>query len=156
MDGDAVQRIAVAVTPAVMVSACGLIALGLDNQTSRISLRLRELAREFRASSAAGARRELLQRQVAILGRRHGIMARALFLNYGAILAFIATSLLSLAEGLVPIPAALPLLVFLLGVLLLGGTATLAIASIYFARAALRLEERDVLAARSTAPAGAR
>ena len=32
------QRIAQAVTPAVMVSACGLIALGLDNQVSRMSL----------------------------------------------------------------------------------------------------------------------
>src|SRR5512141_2229164 len=94
---DAVQSITVAVTPAVMVSACGLIALGLDNQASRMSLRLREMAREFRELLPASSRRVLIQSQVAIMRRRHRILARALLLNYGALFAFVVTSLLSLA-----------------------------------------------------------
>src|SRR3989337_1419441 len=56
---DAIQRIAAAVTPAVMVSACALIALGLDNQVSRMAMRLRELAREHRALPAGHPRRAL-------------------------------------------------------------------------------------------------
>lgn len=145
MTGDSLQRIAAAVTPAVMVSACGLIALGLDNQASRMSLRLRELAAEYRRDEGESGRRPLLREQVAILGRRHGIVARALLLDYAALLAFVTTSLLSLAQGLLPIPPEVPFLAFLFGVAMLGTMAVLAIASVYLAGAALRLEQREVL-----------
>ncbi|BDG08068.1 DUF2721 domain-containing protein [Anaeromyxobacter paludicola] len=144
MTGDALQRIAAAVTPAVMVSACGLIALGLDNQASRMAMRLRELAGEHRREEGAD-RRPHLREQVAILGRRHRLIARALLLDYAALLAFVATSLLSLAQGLVPIPAEVPFLTFLAGVLGLGAMAVFAILAVNLAGAALRLEQREVL-----------
>ncbi len=153
MNGDALQRIAVAVTPAVMVSACGLIALGLDNQASRTSARLRDLARELRGLAAGSARAAPLRRQIAVMARRHGIMARALLLDYGAIFAFAATSLLSLVQGFAAMPPEVPLGTFCFGVLMLCGTATFAIASLYLSRAALQIEEQDVLAAPSPAAA---
>lgn len=139
------QQIAAAVTPAVMVSACGLIALGLDNQTARMANRLRDLAREWRELSGASARRVVLARQVEVLDRRHGLYSRALLLNYGALFAFVVTSLLWLAQGWLPLPSALPVLVFAAGVVMLGAMAVLVIASIQQARSTLRLEAREVL-----------
>src|SRR5512133_1361755 len=120
-----IQQIAAAVTPAVMVSACGLVALGLDNQISRMANRLRELVREHRSSDAPPGRRAALAAQVAVLDRRHALYYRALILNYSALFAFLVTSLLWLAEALVPIPAELPVLVFAVGVLMLAGMAIL-------------------------------
>jgi hypothetical protein len=140
----ALERIAQAVTPAVMVSACGLIALGLDNQVSRMSARLRDLAREHRDLAGDDARRGLLRQQVAAFDDRHRILTRAVALDYGALLAFVVTSFLELAAGLFPIPTALPLLTFAAGVLMLAGMAIFAMLSMSRARSALVLERRAI------------
>jgi hypothetical protein len=142
---DGLQQIAAAVTPAVMVSACGLIALGLDNQIARMSLRLRELAREHRDPGLADARRETVAAQVAVLDRRHGLYFRALILVYGALFAFVLTSLLWLAQAFVPIPIELPVVVFAVGVLMLAAMAVVAIASVYLARHTIQAEAAEVL-----------
>jgi hypothetical protein len=142
---NALEQIAGAVTPAVMVSACGLIALGLDNQISRMANRLRELVREHRSPGAAADRRTALAAQVAILDRRHALYYRALILNYSALLAFVLTSVLWLGRGLLPIPAGLPVLVFTLGVLMLAGMAVFVIASIHLARSTIQSEAAEVL-----------
>ena len=138
------QRIAQAVTPAVMVSACGLIALGLDNQVSRISARLRDLAREHRDPAGDEGRRALLRQQVAAFDDRHRILTRAVALDYCALLAFVTTSFLELAAGLIPIPAELPLLTFAAGVLMLAGMAVFAMRSMRRARSALVLERHAI------------
>jgi len=140
----ALQQIAAAVTPAVMVSACGLIALGLDNQTARMAMRMRDLAREWRALPAENARRERLARQIGVLDRRHGLYSRALLLDYGALLAFVVTSLLWLAQVFMAVPPELPVSVFAAGVLMLGAMAVLAIASVHLSRKALRIEWDEV------------
>ncbi len=146
MQPDPLQRIAAAVTPAVMVSACGLIALGLDNQVSRMSMRLRELAREHRERAESPARRATLQRQIAAFDGRHRTLTRALQLNYGALLAFVLTSFLELATGYVPVPAAVPLLAFAAGVVMLAAMALLVMSSMSRARSALTLERRELSA----------
>jgi hypothetical protein len=150
---DALQRIAVAVTPAVMVSACGLIALGLDNQVSRMSARLRELANRYRALDPADRGRPLVRRQIELFDLRHRILTRALLLVYAALFLFVLTSVLSLAQGAVPVPAELPLAVFTCGVVCLGGMAVYAIRSLQSARSALRIEQREVFGG-EPAPAG--
>ncbi len=139
------QQIAAAVTPAVMVSACGLIALGLDNQISRMASRVRELVREFRAPDAVPERRAALAAQVAVLDRRHTLYYRALILNYAALFAFVVTSALWLAQERLPIPAELPVAVFAVGVLMLAAMAVLVIASIHHARATIQAEAEEVL-----------
>jgi hypothetical protein len=144
MSPDSLPRIASAVTPAVMVSACGLIALGLINLSQALSGRLRELTREHRAAPTANGRRPVIRRQVAILGRRHLTVTWALFLDYGAILAFALTSLLFLAHGTVTIPAFIEPFFFLVGVLLLCGSAGFAIAAVHLDGGALRLERLDL------------
>lgn len=137
---DAVARIAAAVTPAVMVSACGLVALGLDNQIARMSGRLRDLTREHRDPALPSARRELVEAQVRVLDRRHGLYSRALLLVYGALFAFVVTSLLWLGDAFLPIPPVFPVLLFALGVLMLAAMAVLVIAAIGLARETVRAE----------------
>jgi hypothetical protein len=143
---NSIQQIAAAVTPAVMVSACGLVALGLDNQTARMAARLRELAREWRDLEPGNPRRALLAAQVRAFDRRHAFYFRALLLNYGALFAFVVTSLLWLLQAVWEIPSSLPVVVFGLGVLMLAGMALLVIASITQARRTIEAEAREVLA----------
>lgn len=142
---NALQQIAAAVTPAVMVSACGLVALGLDNQISRMANRLRELVREHRGGEAPPERRAAIVRQVAVLDRRHGLYYRALILNYGALFAFVVTSLLWLGQAFAALPPELPVVVFALGVLMLAAMAVLVIASIHLARNTIQEEAGDLL-----------
>jgi hypothetical protein len=142
--GFGADRIAAAVTPAVMVSACALIALGLDNQVSRMAMRLRELAREYRGLPDAHPRRALLQAQVAAFDSRHRILTRALQLDYGSLLAFIVTSLLELSSALLPIARGLALIPFGAGVILLCGVSVDVMRSLHQARVALSLERREL------------
>jgi hypothetical protein len=146
------EQIAAAVTPAVMVSACGLVALGLDNQSARMSARLRDLTREWRDLPPPSPRRELLGGQIEVLDRRHGLYSRALLLNYGALFAFVVTSVLWLAQAFWSVPAELPLLVFGLGVIMLAGMAVLVIASITLARSTIQAEAAEVLRERRGGP----
>jgi hypothetical protein len=145
MQTDVLQRIASAVTPAVMVSACGLVALGLINLVQVLAGRLREVAREYRNPSITARRRENLRAQVSILGRRHRTVTWALFLDYGAILAFAVTSLLFLGHGVFLVPRAIEAMAFLVGVLLLCAAAGFAIMAVHLNGGALRLEQEDVL-----------
>jgi hypothetical protein len=142
---DTLPRIASAVTPAVMVSACGLIALGLINLSQALSGRLRDLAREHRAHPTSDERRTVIRMQVEILARRHLTVTWALFLDYGAILAFTFTSLLFLGHGMLAVPEIVEGGFFLLGVLLLCGAAGFAIAAVHLDGGALRLERLDVM-----------
>jgi hypothetical protein len=152
---NALQQIAAAVTPAVMVSACGLIALGLDNQISRMANRVRELVREDRTEGIPAARRDAIAAQVAVLDRRHALYFRALILDYAALFAFVVTSLLWLAPAFVAIPAELPLAVFALGVLMLAAMAVFVIAAIYLARTTIQAEAAEIHGRGRGGPRGA-
>jgi hypothetical protein len=154
MSVDALQRIASAVTPAVMVSACGLLALGLDNQANRLSLRLRELARELRGLGVATRRRELVRRQVELFSRRHAFLVRALVLDYVALLAFITTSLFVLLAGSVGVPDELPVVSFALGVLLLSAMAIFVVLAHLKSRHALELEQDEMYETAPEKPVG--
>jgi hypothetical protein len=144
MSADTLPRIASAVTPAVMVSACGLIVLGLINLSQALSGRLRDLTREHRAGPTTEVRRQVIRRQVAILARRHLTVTWAIFLVYGAILAFTVTSLLFLGHGFLALSSFVEPLFFLAGVLLLCGASGFAIAAVHLDGGALRLERMDV------------
>ena len=152
MNANPLQQIAAAVTPAVMVSACGLVALGLDNQTARMAMRLRELAHEWRELPEDAVRRGMLAAQVRVLDRRHGLYSRALLLNYGALFAFVVTSLLWLAQSYWTVPTEVPLLTFGAGVAMLAGMAIFVIASVTLARSTIVAEAAEILGEGAPAP----
>ncbi|RKH33228.1 DUF2721 domain-containing protein [Corallococcus llansteffanensis] len=153
VDFSSIQLIGTAVTPAVMVSGCGILATGLDNQISRITSRLRDMVREWRTLPEGHPRRTLLRDEVAIMDRRHAILAKAIGFTYAALLSFVATSLLYLLRRSVPVPEALPVASFSLGVLLLGTMAVFALASLRLSRRAIALEREDLF--RDGPPPGA-
>jgi len=157
VDVSSLRLIGAAVTPAVMVSACGLLATGLDNQIGRMTSRMREMMREWRSLPEGDARREVLKAEVSILDRRHLLLARALGMAYGALISFVMTSLLYLTQRRFAVPEVLPVLAFSVGVLLLGGIAVFALASLRLGRDAIALEKHELyLDARVPAPTGER
>lgn len=145
-NAEAVQRIAAAITPAVMVSACGLLALGLDNQAARMTSRLRDLALEFRSIHGQGDRERTLaiRRETTILARRHRHYTVALLCNYGALLAFVLTSVSALS-GALGASHLLTLSLFTLGVVLLAVMAIYTIIAVRLSRRAISIEEEYVL-----------
>jgi hypothetical protein len=146
IDLSSIRVIGAAVTPAVMVSGCGILATGLDNQVSRITARVRDMVREWRTLPEGHLRRALLKEEVAILDRRHALLARALMLDYAALLSFVATSLLYLVQRRFNVPEVAPVVVFSLGVALLGGIAVYALASLRLSRRAIALETQELFA----------
>ncbi|WP_233278159.1 DUF2721 domain-containing protein [Myxococcus stipitatus] len=144
LDLSSIRLIGTAVTPAVMVSACGIVATGLDNQIARMTTRMREMLKEGRQLPEGDSRREMLCQEVGILDRRHAILARAITLAYTALLSFVVTSLLYLTKRQLDIPESLPVVSFAVGVCLLGAVALLALASLRLSRLAIKLE-RDEL-----------
>ncbi|WP_225408375.1 DUF2721 domain-containing protein [Stigmatella hybrida] len=144
VDLSSIRVIGAAVTPAVMVSGCGILATGLDNQVARITTRIRDMVREWRTLPEGHRRRGVLRQEVAIMDRRHALLARALMLDYAAILSFVVTSLLYLLQRRFGVPEVAPVVSFSLGVVLLGGIAVFALASLRLSRRALMLEKQEL------------
>lgn len=153
VDLSSIRVIGAAVTPAVMVSACGILATGIDNQIARMTARMREMMREWRGLPEDSPRRDVLREEVFILDTRHALLARGQTLVYAALLSFVVTSLLYLAQRRFRVPEVLPVLSFTLGVVLLGGLAVFALASLRLSRRALALEKRELLDSVRSPPA---
>ncbi|MCP3136064.1 DUF2721 domain-containing protein [Pyxidicoccus xibeiensis] len=154
LDLSSIRLIGTAVTPAVMVSACGIVATGLDNQIARMTARIRDMVREWRLLPEGHARRAVLKLEVAILDRRHAILARAIGFTYWALLSFVMTSLLYLTKRHTNVPEALPVVTFSLGVVLLGAMALLALASLRLSRRAIALERQELFDEPRPPPSG--
>ncbi|HYH97171.1 DUF2721 domain-containing protein [Hyalangium sp.] len=144
LDLSSLRLIGAAVTPAVMVSGCGILATGLDNQVARMTTRVRDMVREWRTLPEGHARRALLREEIVILDRRHALLAKALMLDYAALLSFMVTSLLYLVQRRFGVPEVAPVVAFSLGVVLLGGIAVYALASLRLSRRAIRLEIKEL------------
>jgi hypothetical protein len=100
------------VSPAVMVSACGLMLLGLGNKYSRVVDRLREFGAEHRALRKLGSaatsvdteRMRTLELQFPDLFRRGRLVRNAVVSFYAAIFLFVSCSFsIPLADTPVPL-----------------------------------------------------
>jgi hypothetical protein len=83
------------VTPAVMISACGLLLLSVSNKLARVVDRIRGLNAEDRAvpPDEDSVRRLSIRNQMDILVRRATLLRNACGLLYLAVALFAATSL---------------------------------------------------------------
>ncbi len=83
------------VTPAVMISACGLLLLSVSNKLARIVDRIRGLNSEDRdlAADVDAVRRLSIRNQIDILLRRAVLLRNACGLLYLAVAVFALTSL---------------------------------------------------------------
>ena len=88
--------IATAVAPIVMVSAAGLLFIGIQTKNLHLADRIRDLLREYRAAGGpeSMARREAIRAQLALFEKRVRTTQRALESLYVAIFCFVATAML--------------------------------------------------------------
>jgi hypothetical protein len=112
------QVIVQMVSPAVMVSACGLMLLGLGNKYARVVDRIRSFAAEVRAlrklgpnvSEADRHRLQILEVQIPDLFRRGKLLRNSVLHFYLAIMSFVVCSFL------IPLTTTwLPLILFCTG-----------------------------------------
>lgn len=92
--------LAAMITPAVLISAAGLLSLSTSNRLARVVDRARVMVREFesladiRPSPARAAREALIVRQIDALASRARLVQAALTTLYMSLALFILTSLL--------------------------------------------------------------
>lgn len=97
MEPQSLQAITSAVAPVVMVSAAGLLFMGIQTKNLHLSDRIRALAMEYREllmDPAHRARREQVRDQLVLFERRIRLSQRSLELLYMAMVCFVMTSLL--------------------------------------------------------------
>lgn len=141
----ALETISAAVTPVVMMSACGTMTISVNSRQQHLSDKIRAAAAESRTSSVSLERRSQLHEQIAVFNRRFLFSWFAASALYGAIGCFLVTTLgilwtqrrLSFGEPLV-------LVFFVLGIVLMLIAAACVIAEVSLSWRTLRLEIRDL------------
>ncbi len=97
MEPPSIPQITSAVAPVVMVSAAGLLFIGVQTKNLHLADRIRTLATEYRVlpdTPVARERRAQIADQLALFERRVRLSQRALEFLYVAIVCFVLTSLL--------------------------------------------------------------
>jgi len=96
MDISTVDVITTAVAPIVMVSAAGLLFIGIQTKNLHLADRIRDLTREYRGAVGPefGKRREAVSAQLVLFEKRVRLTQRALECVYAAIFCFVTTALL--------------------------------------------------------------
>jgi hypothetical protein len=122
METQVAQLIVQMVSPAVMVSACGLMLLGLGNRYARVVDRIRLFAAEMRelqklsatASAVDTERLRVLNVQIPDLFRRGRLLRNAVLFCHTAIMLFVICSFVIplTRQG---VPASLPVALFCAG-----------------------------------------
>jgi len=105
------------VTPAVMISACGLLLLSVSNKLGRIVDRIRELNSEDRGLGAEVdmVRRLSIRNQIDLLLRRALLLRNACGLLYLAVAVFALSSLCVGLSGAANVFEVLMLVLFVIG-----------------------------------------
>lgn len=105
------------VTPAVMISACGLLLLSVSNKLGRIVDRIRDLNSEDRGLSVDvdAVRRLSIRNQIDLLLRRAVVLRNACGLLYLAVAVFALTSLCVGLSGAAQLFEVLMLVLFVIG-----------------------------------------
>lgn len=149
--GTLIQHIQAILAPAVMVSACGLLLLGMQNKYGRIIDRMRVLTRERLALLShtgdpfADRRLPVIDRQIRDLLRRTRIQHDAVLLLFIAVGLFVLDMLLIGGVKLLPGLHAVPLAVFVLGQVMVLLSAILAGREIWISHRAAILDASEAL-----------
>jgi hypothetical protein len=116
---DAMQVLAAAVTPVVLVSATAILISGSNSRYISISDRMRALAHEYRDANCEEQRRITISRQMLTFEYRIHLVSWAVRALYTAVGAFITDALIISATLWRHMLAAATLPLFLLGILLI-------------------------------------
>jgi len=137
--------ISTAVTPVVLVSSCGTLAVSVNARQQHLSDRIRGAAAESRSASVSEERRAQLREQIRVFNRRFGFTWLAASALYGAIACFLVTTLwLVWTQRRLGQGPMLPLIVFVLGLTLMLGAAVCIVLEVALSRRTLQIEMRDL------------
>lgn len=150
---ESARAIQTILAPAVMISACGLLLLGMQNRYGRINDRMRALARERldllskRGEPVADVRLAAIERQMPDLVLRVRIQRNAVYSLFAAVIvfvvdAFIIAASLFWATGVLNAAA---LVAFLAGMALVLGGMVLAAREIAISARAVTLEVEEIM-----------
>ncbi len=87
-----------ALAPILLISAVGLLLLGLGNRTGRIIDRMRKFSDEVRNSGVSRERWEIIQMQKSTLVKRLKLCRNAMFFDYLTILFTSVSSIMSFLQ----------------------------------------------------------
>jgi hypothetical protein len=121
MELQSLQVISSAIAPVVMVSASGLLFMGVQAKNLHLSDRMRALIMEYRTLGtdlAHQERREQIVAQLVLFTKRLWLSQRALEFLYFAVFCFVMTSLFLASESFMAqlVPPAITATIFVLGV----------------------------------------
>jgi hypothetical protein len=141
---NALQVLASAVTPVVLVSASAILISGVTSRYISISDRMRNLSKEYRDAQTGADRRTCIERQMRLFHRRVYLISWAIRNLYAAAWCFMAEVLIISAtlwrDSLVS--ATVPL--FLLGTLLAMVAIMMQLLELHESNRTLALEVEDV------------
>lgn len=150
---EAARTIQTILAPAVMISACGLLLLGMQNRYGRINDRLRALARERldllprRDTPQAQVRLDAIERQIPDLLARLRIQRNAVYDLFAAVIVFVVDAFVIAASLFVRAAwlNAAALAVFLVGMGLVLWAMVLAAREIAISARAVTLEVEEIM-----------
>jgi len=121
MELQSLQVISSAIAPVVMVSASGLLFMGVQAKNLHLSDRMRALMTEYRSLGtdlAHQERREQIVAQLVLFTKRLWLSQRALEFLYFAVFCFVMTSLFLAWESFMAqlVPPTITATIFVLGV----------------------------------------
>jgi Protein of unknown function (DUF2721) len=121
MELQSLQVISSAIAPVVMVSASGLLFMGVQAKNLHLSDRMRALMMEYRTLGTDPAhqeRREQIVAQLVLFTKRLWLSRRALEFLYFAVFCFVMTSLFLASESFMAqlVPPTITATIFVLGV----------------------------------------
>jgi hypothetical protein len=143
MPPDALAALTAAVAPVVMVSAAGLLFMGIQAKNLHLSDRIRSLMAELRLEATLDARRRQLLEQLPLFDRRVRLSQWALNMLYVAIFCFVMTSLLLTSALWIVVLPAITTTVFAVGVAVLVIALMLEFVEMSIALQTIKIETRD-------------
>ncbi len=138
--------ISAAVTPVVLVSACGTLTISVNTRQQHLSDLVRANSSESRSEKVSDERRSQLSEQLRLLVRRFALTSFAATSLYGAIACFLATTLVIAASGRAPSArfSAPALALFIFGLSLTVGAAVATVLEVALSRHTMTIELRDL------------
>ncbi len=137
--------ISTAVTPVVMVSACGTLTISVNARQQHLSDKIRGAAAEIRSVKTSDERRAQLREQIRVFERRFVCTWLAADALYGAITCFLLTTLFIVwTERRLSQGPLFPLVFFVLGICLMLAAAMGVVLEVALSRRTLQIEARDL------------
>lgn len=137
--------ISAAVTPVVMISACGTLLINVNNRQQSLSSLVRATSTEIRSASVSTERQAQLHEQLVVFNRRFTCTWFSSCALYGASTCLLLTTLLIVwTEHRLSQGPLLPLVFFVLGLSLMLGAAISSVVEVALSRRTLQIEMRDL------------